>query len=79
MADGATDRYEVVDHRLQEAVDKPLAEWLRAKREAKASWQTISFQLWQHTHVQVNPETLRRWYTRQQTQAGEGSDAPVGQ
>lgn len=71
MAEGATDRYEVVDQRLQAAEGVPLWEWLVNAREAKHSWQTIAFEIWTLTKVQVNPETLRRWHARRQAAQGD--------
>lgn len=65
MAEGATDRYELVDQRLQTTQGVPLREWLENARKAKHSWQTIAFEIWTLTRVQINPETLRRWHTRQ--------------
>lgn len=69
--DSPTDRYEVVAQRLQAAEGVDLAEWLTNRREAKDSWQTIAFEIWTMTKVQVNPETLRRWYTRQQAEQSD--------
>lgn len=69
MAEGVTDRFEVINQRLEQAHQIGLSQWLADQREAKHSWQTIAFEIWTLTKVQVNPETLRRWHTRR-AQAG---------
>lgn len=70
-----TDRYQVVERRLKDAQGETvtLADWIAELRRTTppASWQAISFELWQITRVRVNPETLRRWHSQNTEEEGD--------
>jgi hypothetical protein len=57
---------------VEAALDRPVIEWIKERREAGRSWVKLSYDLFLATGLEVSFETLRRWYAEQVTdEAGE--------
>lgn len=55
---------------IEERLDGTLADYVRERRPAQATWRQLAAEIEEKTGVNVSYETLRSWFTADRTESG---------